>query len=212
MVIGRVGHVPMSPINAYFHLESDLKGLEFKGVNYPVYYIKLASASSGDTNWSNLIESGFLGPTGAGSFTNDSYFEFDDIWRLPCGFFAMISPAQFPLLDIVGVNILEGIGMWGLPEDPTDLWASGWVFDPYDNDFVYHLSDHHHWTAFDTADPDSFSMTNHHMTSWAASLPFDEYPLFGGRGIACRLGMNHTGIVRWARPLPYPGFSPRERR
>ncbi|MCA9322941.1 MAG: hypothetical protein KDB53_19530, partial [Planctomycetes bacterium] len=198
--VGQIGWVPTGPINGYFHPNADLTGLEFKGVNYPVGHIKLDSATSGDPNWSGLVDSGFLGPdpvTTPATFSNDSYFEFDDVWRLMCGMLDL--KILFPVLGTNDPNTVPGIAMWGQPVDPP--WSSTWwAGNEWNNDKKYWLARKEHWSAYTT---DIASPLNSNLKKRRGHT--QDYALSPGHGIAAHLADSRSTVQVWVRPLPYPG-------
>ena len=232
-VVPRAGFVPMRRINAYIHPESDLFDpvtmtslQEFKGVNYPVDEVHLDSNAWGDINWSHLVESGFTGPVFTGStsppITSTSFIEFDDVWRYDCnGLYGWLFDARFPIrvpFNNSPSQSLQSISLWGYPDRPT--WQGPAGVADQSNVAYYWRPPEQQWFAFDrtnlvninVAPPPSGGQSQiFQRATWSENLNF-EYPLIGGRGIMTNLDASATTILRWVRPLTYPGDLRRDAR
>ena len=226
IVIPRAGFVPMRRINAYIHPQSDLFDpvtmtslQEFKGVNYPVDEVHLESNAWGDINWSHLVESGFTGPVFTGTtsppITSTSFIEFDDVWRYDCnGLYSGVFNARFPIRTQLGAS-LASISLWGYADRPT--WQGPAGVADQSNVAYYWLPPEQPWFAFDRSGLASID-TSATMPSqifrratWNENVNF-EYPLIGGRGIMTNLDASATTVLRWVRPLTYPGDLRRDAR
>ncbi|HGY92229.1 MAG TPA: hypothetical protein ENK43_13755 [Planctomycetes bacterium] len=221
-VVPRAGYVPMRRINAYIHPQSSMSGLqEFKGVNYPVDEVHLDSNAWGDLNWSHLVESGLTGPDFTGStsppIASTTYFEFDDVWRMDCGGDPSIIGylnTRFPIRTLFNVpgQTLDSISLWGYADRPAWLGTPNATMD-HTNTAYYWLPPEQQWFAFDrtTTTPPTNPADFFRRKTWAEDAS-NQYPLIGGRGIMTNLDGSQTGIVRWVRPLTYPGDLRRDAR